>query len=136
MRAPWGTMTGITEANGENHIMKTTGGLIGAAVGLACIWIMVAGCETTKTADSAIAVTPSSMTLTGVHASVTFTAVVGTNTTLVLPLNWSVSEPSLGHILNSVGLSAVYESEGGAGNNTVIVRDQANAEGMAVVNQL
>ena len=53
---------------------------------------------------------------------------------MFLPLEWGVSDPSLGHILSSAGYSAVYESYGGRGQNIVTVHDQVARTGLAVVN--
>jgi hypothetical protein len=54
---------------------------------------------------------------------------------LVLPLVWSVSDSSLGVIKASEGMTAIYESTGTIGNNTITVRDQGDKAGVAVVNQ-
>jgi hypothetical protein len=59
----------------------------------------------------------------------------GTNQTLYYPLEWSVSAPSLGYIKSSSGNTAIYESLGGAGNNTISVRDQDDKKGQSVVVQ-
>ena len=94
----------------------------------------IVGCESTKDTSDAITLTPSSVTLTNATA-VTFTASLGnTNVSSVLPLIWSVNDESLGHI-EGRGLTAVYTSTGKVGNNNVKVRDQADGEGIAVVNQ-
>jgi hypothetical protein len=55
--------------------------------------------------------------------------------TLFLPLEWSVSDPSLGTIISSAGFSAVYRSTGKVGDNVVTVRDQGDAAGTTVVVQ-
>jgi len=103
----------------------------------ACWWGM-AGCESTTSADSAMTVDPPSVDLTVSNRTQVFTAALTTtNTTLVLPLNWSVSNPALGTIKASQGVTAVYESAGNVGENTVTVRDQTgNSEAMALVRQL
>lgn len=116
--------------------MKTLGALT-AAMGLFVVGgLMIAGCESTSTTDSVIAVTPPSATLSSSNNTQVFTAAMtSSNATLVLPLVWAVSDVNLGSIKSSVGASAVYESKGGTGNNTITVHDQASGEGLAVVKQ-
>ena len=83
-----------------------------------------------------ITISPADTVLTTSNRTAVFTAsLVGTNRTLVLPLTWTVGDGSLGAIKSSLGLSAVYESTGKLGNNTVIVRDQTYAEGVVSVTQ-
>lgn len=102
------------------------------------------GCEE-NTQRLAITVSPSSATLGGesnLVNSVVFTAspvqgVINTNpAALHYPLTWTVSDDSLGVITGSGGNSAVYTRTGGDGVNTITVRDQGDAEGVAVVTQL
>lgn len=96
--------------------------------------IVMTGCESTKTTDNVISVTPGSVTLTNDWATVMFSASMsGSNTTLALPLVWSVSDPARGTIRASGGLTAVYEGKNLGGNNTVTVRDQGDNEGIAIV---
>lgn len=96
----------------------------------------IAGCESTKTTDSVMTIAPSSADLTASNRTVMFTAsLVSSNATLVLPLVWSVRDANLGKIQSSSGLSAVYVANDNSGNNTITVRDQATAEGMASVVQ-
>lgn len=93
--------------------------------------LMLAGCESSTT-DTNITVTPSSETgSTGSTTHILFTATGSTN--LYLPLEWSVTNPDLGHIQESAGYSAVYESYGIPGENVIKVKDQGTAEGVAVV---
>ena len=116
--------------------MKRLCGMMGVILVAALSWFWVAGCESTSTADSAITVTPSAVTLTDSNRTVMLAAsLASSNKVLVLPLNWSVSDPSLGTIKASQGLSAVYESTGHVGNNTVTVRDQASSDGLALITQ-
>ena len=110
-------------------------GLWGALLGAAAGWILVTGCESTSSVDDIITVSPSSPQLSATNATVTFTATGGTNGTLVLPLQWSVDNLTLGRILANGGVTAVYQSTGMTGNNIIRVRDQAEAAGYAVVNQ-
>jgi hypothetical protein len=107
-----------------------------------CVMLMAAvigivGCESTDTTGAAITLTPSSATITDKDGSVVFVAsAASTNVTLYLPLVWSVSDPKLGTIVSSGGLTAVYRRDGSdKGGNGVIVRDQVGAEGVAAVNQ-
>ena len=110
--------------------------LLGAMSLAVAIGLTLLGCDTTETTDSALSVTPSSVVLTNAADTVAFTAASGgTNATLVLPLVWTVSDDSLGIIKSSAGVTAIYESKGKVGNNTVTVRDQGQAEGIAMVNQ-
>lgn len=98
-------------------------------------------CEDAET-RSAIEVTPDHADLYGNGATAVFTAeavfnpdTTNRNEELVYPLEWSVSNPSLGGIMKSAGNSAVYESNGTRGQNVVIVRDQFGREGLAGVSQ-
>ena len=104
--------------------------------------LMWTGCDQTYSADLEIPITPASVQLTNdVNWAVTFRAneAVSTNETdtladLFYPLEWSVSDPSLGIILSSTGDSAIYRSfAGAAGANIVHCRDQSGREGQAVV---
>ena len=96
-----------------------------------------AGCESTKSTDNVITVTPSSATVSNAGDVVTFAAsFASTNVDLALPLTWTVSDGALGHIKSSAGLSAVYEAAAPGGNNVITVHDQGDSEGVAVVTQL
>lgn len=107
-----------------------TAGIVAAALTV----LVITGCETTKTESNVIAISPASITLSNDWETVTFTAsLAGTNTTLALPLVWSVSNPDRGSIRASGGLTAIYEATNHGGNNTVTVRDQGDNEGIAVV---
>ena len=116
--------------------------------------LLLTGCETTSDTGSALSVSPAAPTLSGADRTQTFQVTGGattpapTNTTnsvssntasdnvdLSLPLVWSVSQPALGQITWSSGRSAIYTRTGGAGVNTVIVRNQYGAEGLATVTQ-
>ena len=100
--------------------------------GLAAIHLLT-GCESSTT-DANITVSPSSETRTaGSDSHILFTATGSTN--LYLPLEWSVSNESLGHIVESKGNGAVYESNGTPGDNVITVKDQGVSEGVAVVSQ-
>ncbi|MFT5123276.1 MAG: hypothetical protein ACI9TH_002541 [Kiritimatiellia bacterium] len=95
---------------------------------------LCASCETSSGSNTGLTVAPSSTELEG-ESAVLFTASGGSNITSFLPLRWSVGDPSLGNIVSSSGLSAVYRSTGRAGSNSITVRDQADNEGLALVNQ-
>ncbi|MBT7065138.1 MAG: hypothetical protein HN919_02460 [Verrucomicrobia bacterium] len=55
---------------------------------------------------------------------------------LGLPLEWIVTDPSLGRIVGSGGYSAIYIRFAPNGDNTIIARDQYDNEGFAVVRQM
>lgn len=117
---------------------RTTGLIVAGMVAAICAFVCISGCETTQDASSALTVTLSADTITGAGATVTATAsteATATNTVVALPLKWSVSDSSLGYIKASSGMEAVYESTGKKGSNIITVRDQGDAEGMAVITQ-
>ncbi len=95
--------------------------------------ISISGCEDRDTASN-ITLTPQDSTVTGVGATVVLVA-ADPEGSLVMPLMWSVSNPTLGGILSASGSSAVYESNGARGQNTVRVIDQTDKEGVAVISQ-
>ena len=122
------------------------------AMGVAAAW-MLAGCETSSSADREIDIAPKSIQLTNdAYWVVTFIAdgsgastnmsvkatttndlpTAADNDRLYYPLEWSVSNPYLGIILSSSGNSAVYQSYPHvAGVNIVTCRDQSGREGQA-----
>ncbi len=107
-----------------------------AVVGLAMAWVN-SGCEEAK-GTNGIGVSPASVTLNVTASTGTATAVftATVNGSLALPLEWNVSDPGLGTIVNHSGSNAVYAANGTAtGNNTVSVRDQYDNEGFATVHQ-
>lgn len=93
----------------------------------------ISGCEDRDTGAN-IVITPQSSTITGVGTTVVLVA-ADPNTDLVMPLMWSVSNPSIGGILSASGNSAVYESNGTRGQNTVTVTDSTDREGVAAISQ-
>ena len=96
--------------------------------------LVIVGCESTQTSDNVITISPASVTVTNDWATLTFTAsMASSNLSLALPLVWSVSDPARGIIRASVGLTAIYEGQNVAGNNTITVRDQGDNSGIAVV---
>lgn len=124
---------------------RRMGRMAGLAVTVLVGWGLLAGCESVTQYDSSIQVNPDSVTLTNVGGTQVFVAEVqtpvgdtalSTNTALFLPLVWTVSDSSLGTIRASGAFSAIYERHNrGPGNNYITVRDQGQAEGVAVVNQ-
>jgi hypothetical protein len=112
--------------------------VLGAVIMLGVAGVVLTGCESTGTTDSAITITASSSSITG-KAAVTLTAAAGggtnSTTSLALPLVWTVSDVSLGDIKSSAGVTAIYQSTGKVGNNAITVRDQGSSEGVAVVTQ-
>ena len=123
---------------------------------IAALW-MAAGCEEVDT-ESALGVTPYRSIITGVgttvylgvydpeivtavpDAEVDQSKVGGASSTnlsdrVMLPLEWSVSDPGLGRIASSGGYNAVYESYGGDGQNYITAKDQFDRKGVAVVVQ-
>lgn len=117
--------------------MKMISGWLAVGLVIATVVALaVVGCETTESASDAIVVTVSPSTeLTGSLATATLTVNATTNSALALPLVWTVSDPNLGTIRASSGLTAVYQSTGRVGNNVVTVRDQGRAEGIATIVQ-
>jgi len=106
-------------------------------VGLLAVNFLTTGCESTSTADEVIKVTPASSTLVGKGATASFVAsATSTNSPLVLPLEWSIARGDLGKILTANGVTAIYESNGKAGNNTITVSDKIGQSGVAVINQV
>lgn len=108
--------------------------VLGGIVALTVSGLAIVGCESTKTTDNVIAISPASVTLTNDWATVVFTASYsGTNSTLAMPLVWSVSDSARGTIRASGGMTAIYEGKNLGGNNTITVRDQGDNEGIAAV---
>ena len=95
----------------------------------------MAGCDSTSSGSSSILVEPSSADIIG-QGSAVFTAVGESEQELILPLEWSVDNLSLGAIRESGGLTAVYVSTGADGSNAITVRDASGREGVAAVNQI
>jgi len=108
-----------------------------AVIGMALVAVsggMMTGCESTETTDNAMTITPGSAVVSNDTALVTFTAsLTSTNVALILPLEWSVGDTSMGHIRAAAGMTAVYESTNKKGNNSIHVRDQGDSEGVASV---
>ena len=109
----------------------------GLVAGVLAVNVLVTGCESTSSAEEVITVTPASATLVGQRATASFVAsATSTNSPLVLPLEWSIARGDLGKLLSAEGVTAVYESNGKVGNNTITVKDKIGQSGVAVVNQV
>ncbi len=107
--------------------------VIGMALAVVSV-VLIGGCETTETTDNSMTITPGAVILSNDTSLVTFTAsLASTNVALILPLEWSVGDSSMGHIRAAAGVTAVYESTNKKGNNTVHVKDQGDSEGVATV---
>ena len=116
-----------------------------AAIMMAAMMLWV-GCEESTT-DMTIAVSPASIGVTNSATSgfvITFVASLpgattnnnGTVETLNFPLEWNLSDWSLGSILETRGSSAIYATTPGrAGPNVITVTDQAGREGQAAIAQ-
>ncbi len=109
---------------------------------LAGIFVFTTGCESAK-GTKALTVSPAEANLvagagTNDANTVTFTVVDGLRE-LSLPLEWHVANPSAGRIVASAGVSASYQAttrtKDGTLINTVIVKDQYDAEGLVTVRQ-
>lgn len=122
--------------------MKSLKRLCFLLAALAAVAAVNLGCESTETTESAITVTvePVGGVLVGKNATATLTAsimIADSNKTesLVLPLEWNISNGGLGAITKSAGLSAVYVSNGKEGANTISVKDRIGRSGVAAVTQ-
>lgn len=107
------------------------------AVACSVAVVMLAGCEDAST-KVVIVVTPADAAV-DVRGAVTLSASVpaaeAETRNLYYPLVWTVSNPEIGGLRDVAGNSAVYFAGNVAGVNTVTVRDQAGAEGIASVTQ-
>lgn len=106
------------------------------AVAGAVLW-MGTGCEEAEGLKG-LNVEPPTVTLGGSGSNAVtareFTAVVSND--LALPLEWRVSNPSLGDIRSQSGTKAIYAAnKGQKGDNVITVRDQYKNEGSAIVTQ-
>lgn len=113
--------------------MKTSVQIASLVLMAALVLVSVSGCEDRDT-DANIAVTPQTTDLVGPGDTVVLVA-ADPDGDLVMPLVWSVSNPAIGGILSANGDSAVYESNGTRGQNTITVLDETDSEGVAVVEQ-
>ena len=113
-----------------------------AMLALVVVAIGLAGCD--NTSDNSLVVTPQAVTLNTTNssenaqvfvASLPMTSFSDTNSTMFFPLEWSVSDTSLGNIAGHGGDSAVYTRTTGRGSNVITVRDAGGREGIAEVTQ-
>lgn len=124
------------DRNGAMRAAILLAGVVALAIGFTACEDVIQG--------TAITVTPETTTLIGANAAVVLTASVPADgvsvsnqvDALFLPLVWSVRNPAMGRITSSEGYSAVYVSHGAIGQNTVTVRDQGGASGVAAINQI
>lgn len=121
--------------------MKTKANWVVIAITAVLLAFLAAGCEDADT-GSAMAIDPATSDLSGSGATVVLTAkslvaVTASNRSdqIILPVTWSVSNPSLGGIMSSRGYTAVYESNGRPGQNVVFAEDAYGREALAVINQ-
>ncbi len=115
--------------------MKKVKGCLLAGLAMAVLTgVVMVGCETTKSEDNVISISPANTVLTNDYATVVLTAsFAGTNTATALPLKWSVSNPERGTITGSGSMIAIYQSTRLGGENMVTVKDQGDNEGTAIV---
>ena len=110
---------------------------IGLVAVLAVVLLAGTGCEKTTTSKT-LEVTPAASEI-GPRVAVVLTAAIpaaeSETRQLYYPLEWTVSDGSLGSLRDAAGNSAVYVANDVEGVNTVTVRDQAGAEGIASVLQ-
>ncbi|MDI6774537.1 MAG: hypothetical protein QME60_03960 [Verrucomicrobiota bacterium] len=105
------------------------------ALGLAAAGLT--GCEQGNGLDE-LNLAPSSATLFHDNNGVDFVVEGDTNATrdsLALPLEWSVSDASLGVILYYSGWTARYRRNAADGENTITVENQFGQKGHAVIRQ-
>ena len=103
--------------------------------------VVLLGCEETQQRRE-LSVTPNTAELSRAGDRVVLTALVpdvraaATNTVsgLLYPLEWSVTDSTMGRIVSSTANAAVYECTVGDGENVVVVRDQGDREGLATIN--
>lgn len=115
--------------------MKKRSCVVGLAVMMGGLALLAAGCEKTVT-SMALEVTPES-SVVEVRGAVHLTASISDSEREVYyPLEWSVRDGALGSIGDAAGDTAVYYADHRAGVNSVIVRDQMGAEGVAVIKQV
>lgn len=115
--------------------MKKRNLVISFVVGLTVVLLVAVGCEKTQT-GIVLEVAPSVSTIPPLGTVVLRISIPdATNSTqkIYYPLTWTVSKASLGTIQEAVGNSAVYVATTIEGVNTVIVRDQTEAEGIALI---
>ena len=118
--------------------MSKLNGGIGLAIVMVLVALVAAGCEKSITTRS-LDITPASAVIPvrgGVSLKASLPVAEQDERQIYYPLEWSVSDGTLGGLHNIAGDSAVYVAGNRAGVNTVIVRDQMGAEGVALITQV
>ncbi len=96
------------------------------------VGVILSGCDNAEGLNG-LQVNPSSATLSASNDVLQITVQVQSD--LALPLQWSLSVPSLGSLFAS-GSNAVYTARNGAtGNQIVTVRDQYGNDGVCSILQ-
>lgn len=107
--------------------------------GFLAVLALATGCEKTTTSKALDVTTTPADAKIDVRGSVTLKAAIPEaereTRTIFYPLEWTVSDSSLGTVREAAGDSAVYVANDSEGVNTVTVRDQAGAEGIASITQ-
>ena len=106
--------------------------LLIAILGLAAATISCDLSDTGDASQNSLNISPRSTNIL-TQSSALFTVAVSTNQNVVLPLVWSVDNPTLGRIVSAAGQSAIYQSSTHPGSNTITVRDQGDKEGLAQI---
>jgi len=114
-------------------------GVLLAGVAVAVAIVFCAGCESEKTTTGiTLTVNPASSVI-NTNGIVLLTAGLPAgeqeSRKIYYPLSWSVSNTKIGILRDMAGDSAVYEGRNAKGVNTVTVRDQSGAEGIAAITQ-
>lgn len=103
---------------------------------VAAAFMLVVGCEEADGPEG-LTVTPEEPTLSGDSNTVMFTVSGPTNSgrNFMLPVEWKVSNPSLGWIGEAAGDRAYYHRTSAGGDNVITVTDEYDRRGFAVVHQ-
>ncbi len=107
-------------------------------LGLAFTVISQTGCEDVKGIDGIMVRGPNgsnSVTLALSEKEVLLTATFSKTNNLAFPLEWRVSDPSLGTIVNQSSATALYRRAARTGSNIITVTDQYDNEGFATIVQ-
>jgi hypothetical protein len=103
--------------------------------------VVLLGCEKTDQ-RRALTVTPNAAVLSQAGDRVVLTASVPDGSTaatnapsgLLYPLEWSVTDSTMGRIVSTTADAAVYECTVGHGANVVVVKDEGDREALAAIN--
>lgn len=116
------------------HVKKS---LLRLAAAFVVLSVFGLGCERTET-DRGLMVSPSNARIVRDEA-ITFVAMLPEsadgNREIMYPLEWSVSDPSMGTLRSAAGDAVVYVAARRSGPNSVMVRDQSGAKGVAAITQ-